>query len=161
MKDEIEWATESNEFTVRDKRGEKEQFNQAAYHHSVGEMLEKINNQSAASQKSIDEEIKDCFMVPGPGRVVVLPDSFRYRGTLIIPDSGKRTGTTGRVLIVGDGDRPTFNGKPIEVKDRVAYGTWTGTQFSFDGRPSYRLLGFDEIASVITDDNVKLLDVEA
>lgn len=115
--------------------------------------------------RTLEEKIADCFMVPGPGRVIILPDEFVYHGRLIIPKSAERAGTTGTVLKVGEGCTAPFslNGtiRTIQPGDRVAYGTWTGTQFSFDQRPSYRVLAETDIASVITDKATKLLEVEA
>lgn len=130
--------------------------------------------------KTLEEKIADCFLEPGPGRVIVLPDSFAYKGRLIIPETAKRTGTTGTVLKVGYGcssmfANPGFPGKQKDTSapdyitefrslrpgDRVAYGTWTGIQFNFDQRPAYRVLADSEIATLVVGEATKLLEVEA
>lgn len=154
---------------VTDKRGQRDQ---SEYHDRVAETIARVD--VAEPEKTLDELITECFMNPGPGRVVVKPDIFKYKGKLTVPDESKRSGTTATVLAVGYGcnsmfwDKHLDDGKgniggfrTLQPGDKVAYGTWTGTQFRFDQRPSYRILGDDEIATLLDKDATKLLDVEA
>jgi co-chaperonin GroES (HSP10) len=117
---------------------------------------------------TLEEKIADCFLEPGPGRVIVLPDTFVYHGKLIIPDNAKRAGTTATVLKVGVGCIAQFGASDgsndkdfLKPGSRVVYGTWTGTQVNFDQRPAYRILHESEIVAVITGEATKLDSVEA
>lgn len=148
------------EIRVTDKRG---QNRQPEYFERIAESVGK----GTAPTKSLDEMIADCFMEPGPGRIVVQPDQFVYKGKMVVPDNAKRTGTTGIVLKVGYGCDAQFldanlgGYRPLRPGDRVAYGTWTGIQFSFDQRPSYRVLMDSEIATILVGKATELLNVEA
>lgn len=157
----------SQPIRVTDRRG------QSDYLDRVGESLKKpIIDES---EKTLEELIKECFMNPGPKRVLVIPDKFRYRGKLIIPDNAERTGTTGTVLKVGygcealfwdasfkiDPDKPPGCFRVLQPGDKIAYGTWTGTQFTFDQRPSYRVLMDDEVTTLLDKDHTKLTMVDA
>ena len=112
-------------------------------------------------EKSLGTQIKECFMIPGSGLIVILEDKFEYKGKVLLPKTTERKGTTGVILKVGDGLIRTFNGNILKQGDRIAYGTWTGTQFSFEGRPAYRVLGEMEVTCIITDAATELLNVEA
>jgi len=150
------------DFKVTDKRG---QPRQSDYHERLAETIKQV----AATEptKTLEEQINECVMNPGPGRVIVAPDKFVYKGKLTIPDNAKRSGSTGVILKVGyhctsqffDDNLQAFRG--LQPGDRVAYGTWTGTLFNFDQKPAYRVLADDDIATIVTDKAAKLLDVEA
>jgi co-chaperonin GroES (HSP10) len=111
--------------------------------------------------KTLQELIDECFMVPGSGLVIVMPDKFEYKGKLTLPKTAERNGTTGIILKVGDLLIRTFNFEILKPGDRIAYGQWVGTQFSFQGRPSYRVLGEAEVTCIVKDPKAELLDVGA
>jgi co-chaperonin GroES (HSP10) len=146
---------------VTDRRGQR----QPDHMDSVAEMLERTSKPTP--QKTLDEMITDCFMEPGPGRIVVQPDQFVYKGKMVVPKSAERKGTTGTVLKVGYDCNSTFFFpnealyRPLRPGDRVAYGMWTGIEFIFDQRPSYRVLMDTEIATVLIGKATELLNVEA
>lgn len=141
--------------------------NTETYHKRLGESF--IEGAEPPT-KTLGEKIRECFINPGPGRVVVLPDIFTYRGKIFIPDNAKRAGTTGTVLKVGkeltleflhEDPRCGPQMQLLQAGDKVVYGTWTGTQLSFDQRPSYRILSETEVLGVLSEEATKLLEVEA
>jgi co-chaperonin GroES (HSP10) len=156
-------------FPVTDKRRRSD----PTYLERLGEELKPKREEA---ELTLDAKIDDCYLEPGPGRVVVQPDAFKYKGHMIIPDNAKRNGTTGVVLKVGQGCTMEFwhpqteenDGtispgmwRPLSPGDRVVYATWTGTALTFEGRPSYRVLAENEVCSLVINKTAKLLDVEA
>lgn len=149
------------EIKVTDRRGENKQPDPMAAPAAMSQY------ETEAAEKTLEELIAECPMSPGPCRVVVHPDRFKYRGRMIIPKTAERVGTTGIILKVGYGCECQFFDEKLQLfrelrpGDKVAYGTWTGTQFTFDQRPSYRVLAETEIATLLNQTHTKLLDVEA
>ena len=84
------------------------------------------------------------FLVPTPGRIVVQEDIFQERSRIITPDTAKRRPTTGKILAVGEGVYSM-----LTVGARVIYGLYSGTVISFKDQPAFRILGQDEVLSVI------------
>ena len=84
------------------------------------------------------------FLVPTPGRIVVQEDVFQERGRIITPETAKRRPTTGKVLAVGENVYPM-----IKIGIRVIYGLYSGTVISFKDQPAFRILGQDEVLSVV------------
>src|SRR5215471_3983759 len=62
---------------------------------------------------SLQEMIDECFLFPGPNRVIVLEDKSVYLGKLIIPKTAERRTTTGIILRVGEGQPPSFAGHEL------------------------------------------------
>lgn len=148
------------EIRVNDKR----RSSQPGYLERVGEEL-KVEQHP--TELPLAANIDNCFLEPSPGRVIVLPDGFKYKGRMIIPDNAKRSGTAGTILKVGQGCCMEFYHedklwRPLAAGDRVVYGTWTGTALTFEGRPSYRILHENEVLAILVgNQETKLLDVEA
>src|SRR6266436_1050398 len=46
------------------------------------------------------QAMETCFLIPTPGRLLVLRDGFHYSGSLHIPDTAKSRPTTGYVIAV-------------------------------------------------------------
>jgi len=84
------------------------------------------------------------FLDPTPGRIVVQEDVFQEQGRIIVPDTLKRRPTTGTILAVGDNVYDM-----LKVGTKVVYGMYSGTVISFKGQPAFRILGQDEVLSVV------------
>lgn len=84
------------------------------------------------------------FLVPTPGRIVVQEDSYKEQGRIIVPDTLKRRPTTGKILAVGDNVYDM-----LTVGTRVVYGLYSGTVINFKDQPAFRILGQDEVLSVV------------
>ena len=84
------------------------------------------------------------FLDPTPGRIIVQEDIFQERSRIITPDSAKRRPTTGKILAVGDNVYPM-----LTVGTRVVYGLYSGTVINFKDQPAFRILGQDEVLSVV------------
>lgn len=84
------------------------------------------------------------YLQPTPGRIVVVEDQFQAQGTIIIPDTLKRRPTTGKILAVGDNVYDM-----LTVGTRVVYGLYSGTVINFKDQPAFRILGQDEVLSVV------------
>lgn len=84
------------------------------------------------------------YLDPTPGRVVVQEDVFQEQGRIIVPDTLKRRPTTGKILAAGDGVY-----EMLKVGERVVYGMYSGTVINFKDKPAFRILGQDEVLSVI------------
>ena len=69
-------------------------------------------------------------------RVVVkrIDAEEKTKGGIIIPDTAKEKPSQGEITAVGPGGRDE-GGKliPIEVKARVLFGKWSGTEVKLDG----------------------------
>lgn len=87
------------------------------------------------------------FMRPTPGRIIVVEDSFNYRGRIVIPEQAQRRPTTGKIVAVGvDVSNPD-----LVVDAKVVYGLYSGTVINFKEQPAFRILGQDEVLAVIDD----------
>lgn len=86
------------------------------------------------------------YLDPTPGRIIVKEDIFQERSRIITPDSAKRRPTTGTILAVGENVYPM-----LQVGTRVIYGLYSGTVINFKDRPAFRILGQDEVLSVLRD----------
>jgi chaperonin GroES len=81
---------------------------------------------------------KDLKIQPLEDRIVIRPadETESMRGGLYIPDTAKEKPTQGAVIAVGPG-RLDDNGKriPMDLKvgDQVIYGTYSGTNYTFEG----------------------------
>jgi chaperonin GroES len=84
------------------------------------------------------------FLDPTPGRIIVVEDQFQAQGRIIVPDTLKRRPTTGKILAVGDGVYDM-----LKVGERVVYGLYSGTVINFKGQPAFRILGQDEVLSIV------------
>lgn len=84
------------------------------------------------------------FLVPTPGRIIVQEDIFQERSRIITPDTAKRRPTTGKILAVGENVYPM-----LVVGTRVIYGLYSGTVISFKDQPAFRILGQDEVLSIV------------
>lgn len=97
-----------------------------------------------AKESKIESIDRSFFLDPTPGRVVVVEDEFKEQSRIITPDSAKRRPTTGKILAVGSGCHDM-----LQVGERVVYGLYSGTVINFKGQPAYRILGQDEVLSVV------------
>lgn len=84
------------------------------------------------------------YLEPTPGRIVVQEDQFVERSRIITPDSAKRRPTTGKILAVGDNVYDM-----LKIGERVVYGLYSGTVINFKDQPAFRILGQDEVLSVV------------
>lgn len=101
---------------------------------------------SEMTKKIIEREQKEVafFLDPTPGRIIVQEDAFQAQGRIIVPDTLKRRPTTGKILAVGDGVYDM-----LKVGERVVYGLYSGTVINFKGQPAFRILGQDEVLSIV------------
>ena len=69
-------------------------------------------------------------------RVVVrrIEEDERTKGGIIIPDTAKEKPQQGEIVAVGPGALDEKgNVQPLDVKDRVLFGKWSGTEVKIDG----------------------------
>jgi co-chaperonin GroES (HSP10) len=89
--------------------------------------------------------LKQFFLYPTLGRIVVQEDGFKYGGQILIPETAKRRPTTGTIMAVGEDIEPSR----FKVGDKVVYGLYSGTVLSFKGQPAFRVLNQDEILAIV------------
>lgn len=132
--------------------GERYKLNETTQQTKLREHLE---NHEAKSDPSLEERVdKHQFLIPRPGRVVILNDRAVSRiGRIIVPDKAKRRPTSGRVVVVGD------DVEGLKPGDRVVFPQFAGTLIGFKDMPApYLILGAEEIQAVITDDQKQVDD---
>lgn len=100
--------------------------------------------EQGVGRKAGKEKHVAFFLDPTPGRIVVQEDVFQERSRIITPDTAKRRPTTGKILAVGEGVHSM-----LTVGTRVIYGLYSGTVISFKDQPAFRILGQDEVLSVV------------
>ncbi len=102
----------------------------------------------------------DCNLLPRGARIIVQSDEYSYSGLIQIPDNLKRRPTTGTITAAGpDADLCDLKSVPdhnkdktcdgLHIGDRVLYGQFSGTLVQFKGRPTYTILGADEILAKV------------
>lgn len=92
----------------------------------------------------IEKEINECFITPVPWKLIVRQDDYVEPSKLIVtPDNAKRRPTTGMVIRVG------ADITAVKPGQRVVYPHFSGTALDFRARPSYRVLGQDELLGII------------
>ena len=80
---------------------------------------------------------------PLPGSVIVIEDSFKYEGRIIVPYQAQRRPTTGKVIAIGEGVTK------VAVDDHVVWPQLSGTLIKFRGHPDYHIFNEDEILAKI------------
>jgi co-chaperonin GroES (HSP10) len=107
--------------------------------------------QYLANQAKI-EKANQFFLTPIGRRFVVRPDTWNYKGRLVIPDTAKRKATTGTIIAEGESH------DTLKIGDRVLYDMFSGSEMSFQRKGSdqeehLRLLSFDEVMARINDES--------
>lgn len=92
----------------------------------------------------------NCFLRPMPGRIIVQRDGFKYSGKILIPETAKRYGQTGKIIAVGEGIENSL----LKVGARVVWPLYGGTELQFAGRPWYMVLSQEEILAVVEGEMV-------
>jgi len=105
--------------------------------------------------KSSVQHDGECFLVPTMGRLIIKEDTFKYSGVLEIPEQAKRRPTVGEIVAIGEGVS-----EELKLGNRVVYGQFSGTLLTFKQRPSYRVLGQDEIIAVVIKEDEELWETE-
>lgn len=77
--------------------------------------------------------------------LIVQIDEFKYGGRLVIPEVAKRQPTKGKVVAVAE------DITDIHVGDLVLYSQFAGYRLSFEGLPPMRVMGYNEILSILDD----------
>jgi co-chaperonin GroES (HSP10) len=96
---------------------------------------------------------RELKFVPSPGRLICKEDNFKYSGRLVIPESAQRRPTVGTIVGIGKGvDEMYVTGQ------RIVYGLYSGTVISFKGQPAIRVLGQDEILTIVEGDEIPELE---
>ncbi len=113
------------------------------------------NAEAKREQKLVS---RDCFIVPAPGRLIVLRDGEhkpRARNIILVNDPKKRKllPTTGHVIATGDGTE-AWSGK------RVLFGQMSGTAICFNGMPDWIMLQVEEIMGEVTKEDAQLAEQE-
>ncbi len=86
---------------------------------------------------------KGFYLEPLPGTIIVIEDSFKYEGRIIVPYQAQRRPTTGKVIAIGEGVTK------VRVDDHVVWPQLSGTLIKFRGHPDYHIFGEDEILAKI------------
>lgn len=91
--------------------------------------------------------VEDSFELPFErmlnGHLAVVIDSFHYSGKLIIPDNAKRKPTKGRVVAIAN------DITDVKIGDRVLYSQFAGYLLVFEGLPVMRVIGYNELLSIL------------
>ena len=72
-------------------------------------------------------------------RVLVerIDEDEKTAGGIIIPDTAKEKPSEGKVVAVGSGtkaDDGTVTPLDVKAKDKILFGTWSGTEVTVDGK---------------------------
>lgn len=103
---------------------------------------------------------RECVVRPAPTKLVVQVDEFQYSGKLVVPETAKRTPTTGVVVAVGE------HTETYKVGDRVTFGMYSGIKLvlrdkqTHEELPPMRVMSEDEILGWLND-TVELEDAGA
>ena len=90
---------------------------------------------------------------PLADRVLVKPVETEEKtsGGIYVPDSAKEKPQQGEVVAVGPGKRDKDGDRiPMEVKegDKVIYGKYSGSDFSFEGT-EYKIMNESDILAIV------------
>lgn len=97
--------------------------------------------------KAPEEELKRLpFERILNGRVVVVIHPPKYEGALMVPDSAERAPTKGTIVAKAD------DITDLEVGQHILYSQFAGYLLRFGGNPLMRIMGRDEILSVLKKD---------
>jgi len=91
---------------------------------------------------------------PKPGRILVIEDSFRYEGRIVIPDKIQRRPTTGVIAKIGSG----IPEEDYPIGERIVYGLYSGTVINIRGdKHIYRsLLPEDVLCGIEEGEDVEI-----
>jgi co-chaperonin GroES (HSP10) len=69
------------------------------------------------------EQKETSFVEAMIGRILIKPDSFKYGGSILIPEKFQRRPTVGTIVQLN----LTENPNKFEIGDRIVYGVYSGT----------------------------------
>ena len=144
------------EYKVIDRRGSDSDYKDDIDKH-IGNQLAKKERKVDNSPQIYKEPKKHLTkmtvkLLPSPGRIIVLEDSFHYGGKIIIPDTTQRRPTTGKVIAIG----PGVEWEALAIGVRLVYGLYSGTVINFKNNPAFRILQEGEILAVVQGDKEEL-----
>ncbi len=93
--------------------------------------------------KFVPPKGKGFYLEPLPGTIIVIEDSFKYEGLIVVPYQAQRRPTTGKVIAIGEGVTK------VKVDDHVVWPQLSGTLIKFRGHPDYHIFSEDEILAKI------------
>jgi chaperonin GroES len=83
-----------------------------------------------------------CILKPNGSRLVIEYDTFKYSGSLVIPERAKVKPTTGIVIATGEG-LEQWLGK------RVLFGMYSGTPVKFHNRQAWLVCQIEEVIAEV------------